>query len=510
MKVINYFKGIKILVCFLVGLCTINYSSISFAETKTGNSADAAKNASGIDTGIANLKYNNQEVLAVNGDKVESFVPKESINSNGKFVVIEREKKSLTTSPVDISIIDSVANRTYPGAVQLANKAFADNQPSLLVAKRKPLNISIDLPGMRKENTITVQNPTYSNVSGAVDDLVSTWNEKYSTTHTLPARMQYTESMVYSKSQIASALNVNAKYLDNGLNIDFNAIASGEKKVMVAAYKQIFYTVSAELPNNPSDLFDSSVTFAELTRKGVSNTAPPVMVSNVAYGRTIYVKLETTSKSKDVQAAFKALIKNNSVETSGQYKDIFEDSTFTAVVLGGGSKEHNKVVTKDFNEIRNIIKDNAELSPKNPAYPISYTSTFLKDNATAAVHNNTDYIETTSTEYSGGKMTLDHYGAYVAQFDVSWDEFSYDENGNEVLSHKTWEANGKNRTAHFSTVIPLPPNSKNIKVLAWECTGLAWEWWRTVINEQNVPLTNEINIWIGGTTLYPTSNISYN
>ena len=58
------------------------------------------------------------------------------------------------------------------------------------------------------------------------------------------------------------------------------------------------------------------------------------MVSNVAYGRTIYVKLETTSKSKDVQAAFKALLKDN-IETSGQYKDIFEESTFTAVVLGG-------------------------------------------------------------------------------------------------------------------------------------------------------------------------------
>ena len=510
MKIINNIKVIKFLVCLLIGLCTINYSFISFAETQTSNSADQAKNASGIDNGIANLKYDSRDILAVNGDKVESFVPKEGKNSNGKFVVVEREKKSLTTSPVDISIIDSMTNRTYPGAIQLANKAFADNQPSLLVAKRKPLNISIDLPGMRKENTVTVQNPTYSNVSGAVDDLVSTWNEKYSSTHTLPARMQYTESMVYSKSQIASALNVNAKYLDNGLNIDFNAIANGEKKVMVAAYKQIFYTVSAELPNNPSDLFDNSVTFEELTRKGVSNTAPPVMVSNVAYGRTIYVKLETTSKSKDVQAAFKALLKNNSVETSGQYKDIFEDSTFTAVVLGGDAKEHNKVVTKDFDEIRNIIKDNAELSPKNPAYPVSYTSTFLKDNAVAAVHNNTDYIETTSTEYSSAKMTLDHYGAYVAQFDVSWDEFSYDENGNEVLTHKTWEGNNKDKTAHFSTVIPLPPNSKNVKVLARECTGLAWEWWRTVINEQNVPLTNEIKIWISGTTLYPTYNISYN
>ncbi|MCH5454815.1 MULTISPECIES: thiol-activated cytolysin family protein [Bacillus] len=509
MKTTRNTKGKKLLASLIIGFCTINYSSISLAETPKSNSANAPKQAIGIDTGIANLKYDSRDILAVNGDKVESFVPKESTNSNGKFVVVEREKKSLTTSPVDISIIDSVANRTYPGAVQLANKAFTDNQPSLLVAKRKPINISIDLPGMRKENTISVQNPTYGNVSGAVDDLVSTWNEKYASTHSLPARMQYTESMVYSKSQIASALNVNAKYLDNSLNIDFNAVANGEKKVMVAAYKQIFYTVSAELPNNPSDLFDNSVTFDELTRKGVSNTAPPVMVSNVAYGRTVYVKLETSSKSKDVQSAFKALIKGQGVEASGQYKDIFEESTFTAVVLGGDAKEHNKVVTKDFNEIRNIIKDNAELSSKNPAYPISYTSTFLKDNATAAVHNNTDYIETTTTEYSSAKMTLDHYGAYVAQFDVSWDEFSYDQNGKEVLTHKTWEGNNQDKTAHYSTVIPLPPNSKNVKVVARECTGLAWEWWRTIINEQNVPLTNEIKVSIGGTTLYPTANISH-
>ena len=33
------------------------------------------------------------------------------------------------------------------------------------------------------------------------------------------------------------------------------------------------------------------------------------MVSNVAYGRTIYVKLETTSKSKDVQALLKPYLR---------------------------------------------------------------------------------------------------------------------------------------------------------------------------------------------------------
>lgn len=509
MKPTKKIKISKWVAGLLIGLCIANDPTISMAGTVTTSVAGATSNANDIDTGIANLHYDRNELLAVNGDQVGSFVPREGVQADGKFIVYEREKKSLTTAPVDISIIDSMSDRTYPGALQLANRDFADNQPSVLMCKRKPLSISIDLPGMKRENSTTVQNPTYGNVSGAIDELVSTWSDKYSATHTLPARIQYAESMVYSKSQIASALNVNAKVLDDSLGIDFNAIASGEKKVMVAAYKQIFYTVSAELPDNPSDLFDDSVTFDELTRKGMSNEAPPVMVSNVAYGRTIYVKLETTSKSKDVQTAFKALLQDTNVGASGQYKDIFEESSFTAVVLGGDSKEHNKVVTKDFNEIRNVIQNNSEFSLKNPAYPISYTSVFVKDNSLAAIHNKTEYIETTSTEYSKGKINLDQHGAYVAQFVVSWDEFSYDNNGKEVLTHKTWAGNGQNKTAHFSTVIPLPPNSKNISISARECTGLAWEWWRTILDEQNVPLTNDIQVSIGGTTLYPTASISY-
>lgn len=495
-------KNIKNIVACVTIVIGIGFNTLtSFAQSS---------NSEEIDNGIANLNYNKNEVLASNGDSIENVTPREGFKTNNKFIVVERNKKTLTTSPVDISIIDSVTDRTYPGALQLADDSFVENRPNILMCKRKPIDISIDLPGMKKENTTTVQNPTYSNVSGAVDELVSNWSDKNSQTHTLPARTQYTESMVYSKSQISNALNINAKLLDNSLGIDFNAISNGEKKVMIAAYKQIFYTVSAQLPNNPSELFDDNVTFKELVRKGVSNETPPLMVSNVAYGRTIYVKLETTSKSKDVQSAFKALIKNNNVSNSSQYQDIYDNSSFTAVVLGGDAQEHNKIISKDFDEIRNVIKNNATFSLKNPAYPISYTSTFLKDNSIAAVHNKTDYIETTSTEYSKGKINLDHSGAYVAQFDVSWDEVSYDENGNEVLTHKIWNGSNSDRTAHFSTVIPLEANSKNINILARECTGLAWEWWRTVIDEHNVPLSKNINVSIWGTTLSPRTSIEFN
>lgn len=507
----------SLLIGFLVVTTVIQQPTAIFAkDAESSNSTQSAISIktnmlNNIDEGIFNLNYNKNEVLASKGDKIESLVSKEGILDKGKFIVVERNKKTLKTTPVDISIIDSMTHRTYPGALQLADIDFVNNQPNLLSCKRKPINISIDLPGMKSENTIKVENPTYGNVKGSIDELISNWTKNHSPTHSLPARIQYSESMVYSESQISSALNINGNIIGKSLGIDFEGISKGEKKAMIAAYKQIFYTVSAEIPNDPSDLFDDSVTFRDLTRKGVSDKTPPTMVSNVAYGRTIYVKLETTSNNNDVQSAFKALLSdNNSIEAKAKYKDILEESSFTAVVLGGDSKEHNKVVTKDFNIIKGIIRDNAEFSPKNPAYPISYTSIFLKDNSVAAIHNNTEYVETKSTEYSSGKIKLDHRGAYVAQFKITWDEVSYDEKGNEVLSPKAWSGNWQDKTARFTSVMYLPANARNIRIYVRGCTGLAWEWWRTVIDEHNVSLSNEINVSIWGTTLSPRSSIEYN
>lgn len=500
----------EIIIYSLSAIFLILLPMTTSAESTPLSNDSERKSFSSIDEGIANLDYNKDEVLASNGDKIDSFIPKEGILNKNKFIVVERNKKSLETTPVDISIIDSMIDRTYPGALQLADKDFVNNHPNLLSAKREPLNISIDLPGLKDENTIKVEKPTSGSINGAIDELISKWTEKHSTTHTLPARIQYSESMVHSESQLSSALNINGDIMKHSLGIDFDSISNGEKKAMVAAYKQIFYTVSAETPNDPSDLFDDSVTFKDLTRKGVSNESPPMMVSNVAFGRTIYVKLETTSKDDNVQAAFKLLLNGNSVETNDKYKDILEESTFTAVVLGGDAKEHNKIVTTDFDEIKNVIKDNAEFSLKNPAYPISYTSIFLKDNAVAAVHNNTEYIETKSTAYSNGSINLDHKGAYVAQFEITWDEISYDEDGHQVLEAKAWSGNWQDKTAHFTSTMYVPANATNIRIYARESTGLAWDWWRTVLDEYNVPLSNEINVSIGGTTLSPTSGIEYN
>ncbi|EES48512.1 thiol-activated cytolysin family protein [Clostridium botulinum] len=460
-----------------------------------------------IDKNIYGLSYNPDKILSSKGESVDSFVPAQGFDTPNKYIVVKREKKSISDSTADISIIDSINDRTYPGAIQLANRNLVENKPDIISCKRKPITISVDLPGMSDDGSKVVNSPTYSTVNSSINSLLDTWNTKYASKYTIPTRMSYTDAMVYSKSQLSTMFGCNFKILDKALNIDFNSIFKGEKQAMVVAYKQIFYTVSVDAPEKPSDLFGDNVSFDELALKGVDNENPPAYVSNVAYGRTIYVKLETTSKSANVKAAFKALVSNQDISGNTEYEDILEQSSFTATVLGGGAEAHNKVVTKDFNEIQNIIQNNSVYSPKNPGYPISYTSTFLKDNRIATVNNKTEYIETTSTEYTNGKIVLDHSGAYVAQFEVTWDEVSYDKDGNEIIEHKIWSGSDKDKTAHFNTEIYLKGNARNISVKAWECTGLAWEWWRQVIDAQNIPLVKERTFSIWGTTLYPKKSV---
>lgn len=461
-----------------------------------------------IDENIYGLSYDSNKILSSNGESIESFIPNEGFNEPNKYIVVKREKKRISDSTSDISIIDSINDRTYPGAIQLANRNLIENKPDIVSCKRKPITISVDLPGMSGDDGSKVVNsPTYSTINSSINSLLDTWNTKYASKYTIPTRMSYTDAMVYSKSQLSTMFGCNFKIVDKALNIDFNSIFKGEKQTMVVAYKQIFYTVSVDAPEKPSDLFGDNVSFHELSLKGVNDENPPAYVSNVAYGRTIYVKLETTSKSANVKAAFKALVSDQNISGNTEYEDILNQSSFTATVLGGGAEAHNKVVTKDFNEIRNIIQNNSVYSPKNPGYPISYTSTFLKDNRIATVNNKTDYIETTSTEYTNGKIVLDHSGAYVAQFEVTWDEVSYDKEGNEIIEHKSWSGNDRDKTAHFNTEIYLKGNARNISVKAWECTGLAWEWWRQVIDAQNIPLVKERTFSIWGTTLHPKKSV---
>ena len=98
-------------------------------------------------------------------------------------------------------------------------------------------------------------------------------------------------------------------------------------------------------------------------------------------------------------------------------------------------------------------------------------------------------------------LTIQHKGAYVARYTITWDEISTDKNGNQTIHSRSWEGNGRNRTSGFILNLPIKANMKNIRIKIEKATGLFWKWWQPIY-ENSLFLNNShrtISHW--GTTL---------
>lgn len=392
----------------------------------------------------------------------------------------------------------------------LADRSLIENTPKVPSFPRAPMQFHIDLPGLGGDGSFAIENPTQSALETKIDEKFRAWCENCSQDYKINATIKYRDTMAYSESQISAALNLNYKSAAADLGIDFKAISEGKKSVMICEYEQIFYTVKCDKPEYPAQFFTDSVTWQDLRSKGVSESAPPAYVQAVSYGRRIFVKLETSSTSTDVEAALRASMKNDfDINANAEYKKILNNTSMSVIVLGGGVQYASNLIQADnLKKVKDILAASAVCGKDNPGYLFSYSCNFMKDDAPAVVRDSAKYIETTCTEYSGGTITLKQDGAYVAYFEVTWKERTYDKNGVETIKPCSWPDNGKYRTSGFSTDIALAGNCFDIHVQAWEFTGLAWEKKRKVIDVSGVPLVPQRTFRISGTTLKPRKSIS--
>lgn len=137
-------------------------------------------------------------------------------------------------------------------------------------------------------------------------------------------------------------------------------------------------------------------------------------------------------------------------------------------------------------------------------------------------------------EFDQLQITLNHRGAYVAEYYVTWTEvtgwkdfiapydryemykefleMNYEEKlkyATPVLEEKSWELNGKNVTAGFKHEILIKPASGcsayNVRITARAKTGLIWNPWN-VVCDQHIT-NNTVSLTIGGTTLNPNYDL---
>ncbi|WP_193441599.1 thiol-activated cytolysin family protein, partial [Streptococcus suis] len=88
--------------------------------------------------------------------------------------------------------------------------------------------------------------------------------------------LQYDETMAYSMSQLKTKFGTSFEKIAVPLDINFDAVNSGEKQVQIINFKQIYYTVSVDEPESPSKLFAEGTTVEDLQRNGITDEVPPV------------------------------------------------------------------------------------------------------------------------------------------------------------------------------------------------------------------------------------------
>ena len=450
---------------------------------------------------LFDLNYDKTDILTRRGEALENYTNTSTRQQGNEFVVVEKVKKSLSNGSSDVAINSN--GDIYLGALFKANQDLLENKPQQISLDRSKGRISVDLPGMVGGDSYVDANPTVSGMQEGVNTLLNRWHEKYAAKNPAPARMQYESTSAYSMNQLKAKFGSDFEKIGVNLKIDFEAVNKGEKQIEVVDFKQIYYTANFDAPKNPSDVFAQGVTVDQLKARGIDEKTPPVYVSSVSYGRQMYVKFETTSKSTELKAAINAVIKGVPIKPESEWARVLKNTTVTVSIVGGNADGAARVVTGTVEDLKKLIQEGATFSTQNPAVPISYKTAFLKDNQVATIQSNTDYIETKVTSYKNGYLNLQHKGAYIARYYVYWDEVTYDKDGVESIRSRQWEHNGKNRTAGFQTELQFKGNVRNIRVKIQEKTGLVWEPWRTVYNRTDLPLVQKRTIVNSGTTIRP-------
>ena len=447
------------------------------------------------------LNYDKTNILTRRGEAIENYTNTSTKQQGNEFVVVEKVKKNLSNGSADVAINGN--GDIFLGALFKANQDLLENKPQQISLDRSKGRISVDLPGMVGGDSYVDANPTVSGMQEGVNTLLNRWHEKYAAKNPAPARMQYESTSAYSMNQLKAKFGSDFEKVGVNLKIDFEAVNKGEKQIEVVDFKQVYYTANFNAPKNPSDVFASGVTVDQLKARGIDENTPPVYVSSVSYGRQMYVKFETTSKSTELKAAINAVIKGVPIKAESEWARVLKNTTVTVSIVGGNADGAARVVTGTVEDLKKLIQEGATFSTQNPAVPISYKTAFLKDNQVATIQSNTDYIETKVTSYKNGYLNLQHKGAYIARYYVYWDEVTYDKDGVESIRSRQWEHNGKNRTAGFQTELQFKGNVRNIRVKIQEKTGLVWEPWRTVYNRTDLPLVQKRTIINSGTTIRP-------
>jgi len=281
----------------------------------------------------------------------------------------------------------------------------------------------------------------------------------------------------YSSQQVALSLGVSAKWdSGNTFTLDSDLNKRAKTSTTIALFKQIYYTVSVDPPEQPGQAFGPEVTLGSV--QAVTNASnPPAYVKSMDYGRIILIKMDTQASETeaDLTSALTYATRGGkdtglSADLTAKYKSIANNSQFTVVTLGGNAQAATDVMngSKAMENLPNLIRDSAVFNSQNPAYPIAYAVNFLKGNAVATMHYDDTYLEQNCRTLEGNFVKVVNDAGIYAKFEITW--VDKDASGRSVP--RSWDS-GPCAIGYEKTIL-MSPEASEIVITGSKSTLVNW------------------------------------
>ena len=175
------------------------------------------------------------------------------------------------------------------------------------------------------------------------------------------------------------------------------------------------------------------------------------------------------SSGKEIERKRIAYLRDSSAQISIDYKK----ARFVRIELDG----YNALSLAEVEVFRFVAKNNVTTQASKPVQLLHYTP--VKDKT----------------------LTIQHSGAYIARYSISWEEVTVDKNGQSVVRSRSWEGNGRNQIAGSILNLPIKSNMRNLRIKIEKRTGLIWNRWQTIYDNRPLLAQPHRKITHWGTTL---------
>ncbi|MDR3091397.1 MAG: thiol-activated cytolysin family protein [Clostridiales bacterium] len=467
-----------------------------------------------VDAYINSLIYDPRSVLADRSPVPSCKKEEGELRDDGTFLVTKKKLCTVNGSTSELTYIDSLATRLYPGCLLLCNNNLVGNVPSVVNLPTKPVNFSIDLPG--GNGKLTAESLGKGAVENAVEQKIAEWR-KTNKSGNIASKVRYNVYEVKSRHKLEADLGFKLEAANQSFNIDFGMIEKSQSREWILKYEQIYYNVTLDGFVKPSDIIADSVTSADLIVSGVDDDNPLGVINNVNYGRIVYVHFKTEDAAFDVKGRIGLVIGGSGAGASAGAKAELDNMSgkvsADVFVYGGGTSSFAGAPQIRLDTVADFIARGYNFDAGQVAAPIGYSVAFIKNGGQdlAVINSSTTYIESETKSYGRARLIIEHKGAFINVFNITWNEVSYpEEGGGPISAPKSWERNGKRSFMGHKFELTFGGNARDIRVHSAGLTGLIWDKTRDNFSQSyETPPAAEMRLVISGLPLRQRAEMKY-